>query len=278
MMKTLAEKNVVVTGAGGGLGRAISLAFASEGARVIAVDIDLAEAEKTAAALWDGNCDCLPLSADATRREECADMAARVLSECGRVDILMNCVGIGVGGRLSEFSLEDWEKAIEINLMGTLVPLYSFLPHMLERKSGHIATISSASGLLASPFTAPYNMTKFALVGLGDAMRGELAGFGIGVTTICPTAIRTRFMEHAIATTTTEGDRKVRRALIKTWEKAYDPDKAARLIVEGIKKNKPMIIIGNEIRFLYWLKRMSPWLYYKILEIGGKLALRFIYK
>lgn len=196
-MKTLNGKTVVVTGAGGGLGSALSLEFARQGARVVALDLDLEDAERTAGLLKGEGFECMPVQADATSREEMAAAAERIIA-AGPVDVLMNCVGIGAGGRFDQFPLEDWEKAIRINIWGTLVPVYAFLPHMMERRRGHIATISSASGVVASPFTAPYNTTKFALVGLGDSMRSELCGYGIGVTTFCPTAVRTKFMERSM--------------------------------------------------------------------------------
>ncbi len=273
-MKSLAGKSVVVMGAGGGIGRALSEAFAREGASVAAVDVNEGEARKTADILCRQGFDCLALCADATDRVAVERVADEVISRFGKVDVLMNCVGIGAGGRLENFDLEDWERTVNINLWGTLVPIYAFLPHMIERRQGSIATISSASGVLASPFTAPYNTTKFALVGLGDSMRSELSGYGIGVTTICPSAIRTRFMENSLVRLENGFDAKLYKYLLKMWESAIEPEKAAEVVVKAIKRNKPMVVIGREIKLLYLLKRIAPSVYYSILDLWGKIMVK----
>lgn len=270
-MKNLAGKSVVVMGAGGGIGRALSEAFAREGARVAAVDINEGEAHKTADIIRRQGFDCIAMCADATDRVAVKSAADEIISQFGKVDVLMNCVGIGIGGRLENFSLDDWEKAINVNLWGTLVPIYVFLPYMIARRQGNIAIISSASGLLASPFTAPYNTTKFALVGLGESMRSELRGYGIGVTTVCPTAIRTKFMENSLVRLENNLDAKMYKYLLKMWESALEPKKAAEIIIRAIKKNKPIVVIGKEIKLLYLLKRMVPAVYYSILDLWGKV-------
>ena len=271
-MRSFADKNVVVTGAGGGIGRALSRAFAREGARVIAVDIDQDEALETTCTLEEEGLECIPFNADATSIEDMERLADEVLTRFGPVDVLMNCVGIGCGGRVEHFGIEDWEKVVNINLWGTLIPIIHFLPHMIERRQGHIATISSASGLLPSPYTAPYTTTKFALVGLGDSMRGELAGYNIGVTTICPTAIRTKFIEHSHTKIAGTFDEKVQQVLLWVWENSFDPDKAAGMIVNAIKRNKPLVIIGWGIHLAYIFKRALPRIYYLALDIWGKAA------
>jgi short-subunit dehydrogenase len=271
-MKSFAGKNVVVTGAGGGIGRALSRAFAREGARVIAVDIDQDEALETTCTLEEEGLKCIPFNADATSSKDMERLTGEVLSRFGHVDVLMNCVGIGCGGRVEQFGVEDWEKVVNINLWGTLIPIIHFLPHMIERRQGHIATISSAIGLLPSPYTVPYTTTKFALVGLGDSMRGELAGYNIGVTTICPTAIRTKFIEHSHTVTAGAFDEKVQQLLLRVWENSFDPDKAAEIIINAVKRNKPLVIIGWGIRLVYIFKRALPRIYYLALDIWGKAA------
>ncbi|RJP31887.1 MAG: SDR family oxidoreductase [Actinobacteria bacterium] len=273
-METLAGKNVMVTGAGGGLGRAICHAFAREGADIIAVDIDAEEAESTAALVRSMNCSCATYRMDATAKDDVKEKVEKILSEHSRVDVLMNCVGIGAGGRIDQFPIEAWERAVSINLWGTLLPIYFLLPHMIERRQGHIATISSGSGLMATPFTAPYNTTKFALVGLGDSLRAELSGYGIGVTTICPTAVRTKFMERALTVAESSFDRKMHRMLLKMWESAVEPEKAAAIIIKAVKRNKPLALIGGGIKVLYFLRRMFPGFYYALIGFMGKMALK----
>ena len=274
----LRDKVVVVTGAGGGLGRALSLEFARLGAYVIALDLDLKEAGETAALLERTGFRCTPMQVDATNGEAVAAVAAEVVAKHGRVDVLMNCVGIGAGGRFDRFTLADWEIVIRTNLWGILVPIYAFLPYMIERRQGHIAIISSASGILASPFTAPYNTTKFALVGLGESMRSELGGYGIGVTIICPTAVKTKFMENSMTVISGAFDDKMYKLLIKQWASAYDPDKAARIMVEGIKRNRPLVILGGGIKLFYFLRRLFPRLYYGFIDNMGKVAIRMAEK
>ncbi len=270
-MKSLAGMAAVVTGAGGGLGRAICLALAAEGVRyAAAIDIDAEEAGRTAEILAGKGCQCLPIQADVTDEVEMERRAAEIFADLGKVDILVNCVGMGAGGRFEDFSIADWDRVIRLNLKGVLVPLNLFLPHMKRRGQGHIATLSSGSGLVAFPLTSPYTMTKFALVGLGDCMWSELAGTGVGYTTICPTLVRTRFDDHALKRAGGREGESLGRRLAAVRERSMEPEEVARLSVAAIKRNKPIVVIGNGLRLTYLLRRISPRLYFLGLAMMGR--------
>lgn len=269
--KSLAGMVAVVTGAGGGLGRAMCLALAAEGVRSIGVvDIDAEEAGRTAEILVDNGCQCISIQADVTDEVEMEHAAAEIFADLGQVDILVNCVGMGAGGRFEDFSIMDWDRVIKLNLNGVLVPLKIFLPHMKRQGRGHIATFSSGSGLVAFPLTSPYTLTKFALVGLGECLWSELAGTGVGYTTICPTLVRTKFDDHALKRVGGREGESLGRRLARMRERSMEPEEVARLGVVAMKRNKPMVVIGNGLRLIYLLRRICPRLYFLGLAMMGR--------
>ena len=117
--------------------------------------------------------------------------AAAVHERFGGVDLLINNAGIGVGATFAQTELEDWERQLQINVMGVVHGCRSFVPHMIERGSGQIVNVSSGAGFLATPFMLAYSATKFAVFGLSEGLRMELRPHGIGVTTVCPGFINT---------------------------------------------------------------------------------------
>jgi NAD(P)-dependent dehydrogenase (short-subunit alcohol dehydrogenase family) len=264
-------KTALVTGAGSGLGRALCLAIAREGARVIAVDIDGETARETADSIEGLGMSCTALKADVSSEDDMRSLAGRVLSESGRVDLLVNTAGVGIGGRIESLTLEDWKLAIGVNLWGSVYGIHYFLPRMIEEGEGHIVSVSSVSGLVGLPNTAPYAAAKHALVGLCESLRFDLAKHGIGVTVVCPGGIRTGFFDHMTVRTQGERDEKYVRFVRWIWERfSMSPEKAALKVIGGIKRNKPLLLMGIETYLVYFLKRLFPRLYCGIMEFISK--------
>jgi NAD(P)-dependent dehydrogenase (short-subunit alcohol dehydrogenase family) len=184
----------VVTGAGSGIGRAISLSFAARGARVVVTDIR----EDRALAVTDELGDAAVAAAcDVT---ELADLeAARdlALERFGRVDVVVNNVGVVVSGPVEAIPLDAWQRTIDVNLMGVVRSNEVFLPGLLAQGSGHIVNVSSTSGLL--PYgdeLLPYTATKYAVVGLSEALWVYLQPRGIGVSCFCPAGVKTKIHQQ----------------------------------------------------------------------------------
>ncbi|MFA6034744.1 MAG: SDR family NAD(P)-dependent oxidoreductase, partial [Myxococcota bacterium] len=169
-MGKLNGKVAVITGAGSGIGRATALAFASAGASVHMIDIrpERIEAVAREIGVAGGRATCHEADCSDAKAMELA--ASAIYEKDGRVDILQNGAGILVSARVEDLRLEDWARAINVNLWGVINSLHVFIPRMLNQGGGaHIVNIASLAGLVGFPFTAPYTATKFAVVGLTEA-------------------------------------------------------------------------------------------------------------
>jgi NADP-dependent 3-hydroxy acid dehydrogenase YdfG len=254
-MKDLEERIVVVTGAASGIGRATSLAFARAGARLHLVDIDADGLEEVRAELGAGaTCHVV----DCTDPEAVHDLAGAVHAAHGRTDVLVNNAGVCVGGPVEKLSLEDWKWITDINYWGVVNGVRAFVPRMIELGSGHIVNTASMAGLVGLPYVVPYCATKFAVVGLSEALSAELDHHGIRVTVICPGAVRTGVMKNARLALPGGWHERVVRGL-ERW--AADPERIARLIVKAVRKERSFVIAGREMLPLWMLRSLSVRLY-----------------
>lgn len=192
-MQELQGRNAVVIGTGG-IGRGIALGLATEGMAVGVTDIDPGAADAVAAEVTAGGGRAVAAQADATSRLSLDSLAARMVTELGGVNVLVNTVGVILDRRLDEATEEDWQWFLEFNVLASVRSVNSFLPHL--RASGdeaHIVITSSMAGLLALPpamvggiYNGLYTTTKHALIGYCDMLRAELEPEGIGVSVLCP--------------------------------------------------------------------------------------------
>src|SRR3954451_20740918 len=185
-------KRVLVTGAGSGIGRSTALLAAARGADLVICDLaedGLAETERRARALGRT---VFSRTVDVADRERMRAFAEAVHDDGGAVDLLVNNAGGGLAASFAESELEDWDWIVGINLMGVVHGLHFFVPPMVERRAGgHVVNLSSLAGYIATSPLAAYSATKFAVLGLSEALRAELEPHGIGVTAVCPGIINT---------------------------------------------------------------------------------------
>jgi NAD(P)-dependent dehydrogenase (short-subunit alcohol dehydrogenase family) len=186
-------KVAVVTGAGSGIGRALALALAREGARVVAADVDGAAAEETLRQAAAVGAEGMAVRTDVASREEVATLANRVFDRYGRTHLLLNNAGVVVHGGLESATWEDWQWVMGVNLWGVVHGLLAFLPRMIAGgEGGHVVNTASMAGLIASQGLGVYNTTKYAVVGLSETLAKDLRPYGIGVTVVCPMGVATR--------------------------------------------------------------------------------------
>jgi NAD(P)-dependent dehydrogenase (short-subunit alcohol dehydrogenase family) len=190
----LANAVAVITGAGSGIGRAAAHSFARRGTRVVVTDIDGDRAATVAAELADqgvgARCDVTSVA----DLEAARDLA---LERFGRVDLVMNNVGVLAVGPVEAIPIEAWERTVDINLFGLVRSNLVFLPLLLDQGSGHIVNTASTAGLLPYGFDRlPYTATKHAVVGLSESLALYLRPRGIGVSCLCPAGVATNILEQ----------------------------------------------------------------------------------
>lgn len=259
-IRDLNGKRVLVTGAGSGIGRASAIAFAKEGARVVVSDIDLTRAEETASEIG-GSAEACQL--DASDREA-IEALAKDLIDNGGVDVLFNNAGILVSGRTLDASLDEWEKIVGINFWSVVYGVRAFLPHMIERGSGHIVSTASCAGLVPFPSIAAYTATKHAVLGMGQALRAEVRPQGVGVSTICPGIIKTNIVRDGAVYDTAGGTQGDVSQLLDRWGRS--PDAVAKAVVKAVKKDRGIVPVGIEAWILWYILRLSPGLLSLVLQ------------
>lgn len=262
-MKDFKGKVCVVTGAASGIGRASALAYAAEGADVVLADLNEGGLAPVAGEIEKLGRKTLSVRTDVSRKEEVAALAKEAIGWKGGVDLVMNNAGVAVRGHIEDQSLEDWEWIVGINLWGVVYGVHAFLPHMLERGSGHFVNVASLAGLIGSAGLASYSTTKFAVVGLTEALRAETHYRGVSATVVCPGFIRTNIARSARIAGAGEADH----ALMDRLKRR--PEDLAKKIVRCVKRDALYCLHTPEAYTLTTIKRASPTLYGKMLHSTG---------
>jgi NAD(P)-dependent dehydrogenase (short-subunit alcohol dehydrogenase family) len=196
-MDDLRGRVAVITGGGSGIGRATALAFAREGAIPVIADIDGGRADDVEQEARELGADAAGLRCDVTSDDDFAAVRDETLRRFGRVDVVMNNASVIPLGRPESLPMEAWEHSIDVNLLSVVRSLRLFLPRLLEQGSGHIVNTASTAGLLAYAYERlPYSATKFAVVGLSEALALYSRPKGVGVTCLCPGPVATNISEQ----------------------------------------------------------------------------------
>jgi NAD(P)-dependent dehydrogenase (short-subunit alcohol dehydrogenase family) len=270
---TLHGKTALVTGGASGIGKATALAFARRGANVILCDVDEAGLAATEQEIRAIGRDVFTRRVDVADRDEMRDFAAAVHARIDAVDILMNNAGVGLGAGLLDMSLDDWDWIIGINLRGVIHGCHYFVPAMVTRgRGGHVINLSSTAGYVASEALLAYSATKFAVLGLSEALRDELRRHRIGVTAVCPGVIDTPITANA-RMRGVQATPKVRESVIAMFRRRnYPPARVAENILKAVQRNRAVAPISPEAWFAYFAKRVTP---AGIAWLNRKLADRF---
>jgi NAD(P)-dependent dehydrogenase (short-subunit alcohol dehydrogenase family) len=197
--KSFEGQVAVVTGGASGIGRNIAEELARRGAAVAIADIHAARMEETLASLEELGAAALAVACDVTSDEQVARLHAAVMERFGRVDVLCNNAGIAAVGSPWRMEIADWQRALDVNLLGVVRGVRAFVPAMVERGSGYVVNTASVAGIWAFTWGAtPYITSKFAVVGLSEGLARDLRPLGVGVSVLCPGRVATNLGESAM--------------------------------------------------------------------------------
>lgn len=241
----------LVTGSAGGIGLGIARAFVEAGMRVALADIDEPTLDAAATELRRTGARVVAVRLDVTDRDNWARAARDVSGALGPVQLLVNNAGVStLGLRFGDVDPDLWDRVVRINLTGAYNGVHQFLDGMRTAGGGHIVNTSSMAGLYGVPALAPYAATKFALVGLSEVLRAELADSGIGVSVLCPGPVRSRLWRTSRAvrglpdSAVPPSDPSAQSA----DPTAMDPDDVGRRVLRGVVANEPYIFTHPEYR------------------------------
>ncbi len=194
------DKVVIVTGGGNGIGQAAARMFATRGAHVVIADIDDGAAARIADDIRAAGGQALAVQHDVRDATSCTSLAERVTAELGTIDVLVNNAGVGPHPQpFHQLTEQEYDRVMNVNAKGVFLTTRAVAPVMMEKRYGRIVNLSSVVGKKASPFVLPYDMSKWAVIGLTQCVARELAPLGITVNAVCPGVIKTPLHEGVIS-------------------------------------------------------------------------------
>jgi short-subunit dehydrogenase len=256
-MKQLNGKVAAITGAASGIGRALAINLASHGCSLAISDMNKNGLEDTAGMI--SGVKVTTHIVDVADHVQVEKYAADAAKKHGGVDIVINNAGVSLVDMLEDVSYEDYHWLFNINFWGVVHGTKAFLPYLRKRPEGHIVNISSINSMLPFPSNGPYNSSKFAVSGFSETLYQELSGTSIHISNVIPGGIKTNIANSARfkkfidpSLDKTEVARRFNKIAMTT------PDRAARIIISGIRKNKRRILVGADARFMSLCKRLFP--------------------
>ncbi|BBY32450.1 short chain dehydrogenase [Mycolicibacter minnesotensis] len=258
-------KRCFITGAASGIGRATALRLAEHGAELYLTDRNAEGLAQTVA-------DARALGAlvpehrvvDIADYDDVAAFAADIHARHEPMDVVMNIAGVSAWGTVDRLSHEQWRKMVDINLMGPIHVIESFLPQMVAAgRGGNLVNVSSAAGIVALPWHAAYSASKFGLRGVSEVLRFDLARHRIGVSVVVPGAVKTGLVHTVEIAGVDREDPQVEKWVGRFAGHAVSSEKAADKILAGVARNRYLVYTSGDIRALYAFKRLA-WLPYSV--------------
>lgn len=257
---TFAGGTAVLTGAASGIGRALASGLASRGSHLALIDRDEEGLRTLVARLRpeyrDRRITVHPF--DLSRTAEIPGLADAVLREHPRVTLLINNAGVALGGAFTQVSAEEFDWVMDINFRAVVALTRAFLPALRSELDSHLVNVSSLFGLIGPAGQSAYSSSKFAVRGLTEVLRHELPPLGVGVTAVHPGGVRTNIARNArlgsgvSASEAQAGQREFERLL------RLDPARAAEIILRGVERRQPRVLVGDDARALDLLARLLP--------------------
>jgi short-subunit dehydrogenase len=241
-------RNAVVTGASSGIGKLMARRLASAGANLVLVARRGERLQELAAEVRSFGCEALVLPCDVADRAQCSAAAQQALQRFGHLDLLVNNAGYGHHRSFLDWDVEDIERMMRVNYLGSVYWTKALLPGMIERRCGWVVFIASVAGKLAVPDESAYVASKFAMVGLAEALSMEVEEAGVHVLTVCPGAIRTDFFD----------EQALRRMPPVAKRTMVDPEPLVDAIMKALAAGKHEITFPRFIVAAYLARVLAP--------------------
>ena len=272
---SLENRLCLVTGAASGIGLATARAAARQGAHLVLTDISPLDDVNGEL----GDSVVLSRSLDITDIDAVRQLADDVHASHGSVDVAMNIAGIATWGAVENLTHEQWRRTIDVNLMGPIHVIESFVPEMIKAgRGGQLVNVSSAAGLLGLPWHAPYSATKFGIRGVSEVLRFDLRRHRIGVTLVCPGGVATPIV-HSVDVAGVDREAMFKSGQTKRFlAHAKSPEHAAQRILHGITHNRYLVYTSTDIRWLYLAQRVTPHVYELIMRVANRVFVRELSK
>jgi NAD(P)-dependent dehydrogenase (short-subunit alcohol dehydrogenase family) len=268
-IKTSLDHNVaIITGGASGIGRAIGEELASRGCEVVLADRQHDLAIKVAEDIVAKGGRARGALLDVRSMPAQAALVKETVERTGRIDYFFNNAGIGVGGEMDNYSPEDWDDVIDVNLRGVAYGIQAVYPTMVAQRSGHIVNTASMAGLISTPGEISYGATKHAVVGLSKSLRIEARGHGVRVSVLCPGAIRTPILTGGVfGRSNVENISK--EEILRMWERMRPmaPERFARNVIDRVLRDEAIIIEPRWWAAFWILERVSPTLTMRLGEV-----------
>ena len=276
-MKSFKDKVAVITGAGSGMGRYLSVLLAKDGADVVACDVNQETLNETVEMLRKFNVSVSSHVLDVADKEAIEALPQKVIDQHGKVDLVFNNAGVSTGKHFKDMEEENWDWVMDINLHGVINSTRAFIPHLIDRPEAAIVNTSSIFGMVAVPGQTVYHATKFAVRGFTESLALEMAQTNENLQIHCvhPGHVGTNIVANSridLQTDEERGSSIFTRNQPTTVEEMADsfkeggmhPSKAAQIILNGVKKNKRRIFIGLDSKLLELSQRIFPNKYHRI--------------
>jgi len=252
MLQELEEKVAVITGGGSGIGASLARACAAAGMKVVVADVNGERAAAVAAELAGTSPGATAIAravdvSDASQVDALADLA---FDTYGAVHLLCNNAGVSPAGRVWEFSADEWQWLVGVNLFGVANGLRSFVPRMIEQGEGHVVNTASGAGFVTTPRLGPYSATKHAIVAITVALRNELDGTGMGASVLVPAGVATNIGDSMVRPSVTDPDvindefMALASGLDETSMQVIEPEVVAEVTLVGVREGWPYIVMG----------------------------------
>jgi NAD(P)-dependent dehydrogenase (short-subunit alcohol dehydrogenase family) len=253
-------RRVLLTGAASGIGRAVAAAAGRSGAHLFLTDRNAPLLEQAADELRAAGARVeLAHPADVSDLAQVQALADAVHAQGGSVDIVMNVAGISAWGTVDRLEHRHWQSMIDVNLMGPIHVIESFVPAMIAAgRGGHLVNVSSAAGLLGLPWHAAYSASKFGLRGVSEVLRFDLRQHGIGVSLVCPGGVATPLTETVEIAGVDQSGKAFAKMLAHFRKRAVTPEQAADAILRGVRRNRYLVYTSRDIQAAYLLQRVFP--------------------